>query len=147
FYQQSSPATVYVIDSHGWIYRYMHLKSVDPSVKLGERITIGQNVGRLGKEEGAGYYAHLHFDIKSRKPSGKWGVEDAYPFLWEAYRREYKPAIIAVARPHLLTPVGEPLTLDGSRSWSATGAISRYEWTFGDGGMATGPKVERTYDK
>jgi hypothetical protein len=116
-------------------------------VKLGERITIGQNVGRLGKEEGAGYYAHLHFDIKSRKPSGKWGVEDAYPFLWEAYQREYKPAIIAVARPHVLASVGESVTLDGSRSWSAAGEISRYEWIFGDGGMATGPKVERTYDK
>ena len=92
FYQQSSPATVYVVDAHGWIYRYTHLKSVDPAVRLGGRIKIGQPVGRVGKEEGAGYYAHLHFDIKSRKPSGKWGVEDAYAFLWEAYRREHKPA-------------------------------------------------------
>ena len=80
FYQQSSPATVYVVDAHGWIYRYTHLKSVDPAVRLGGRIKIGQPVGRVGKEEGAGYYAHLHFDIKSRKPSGKWGVEDAYAF-------------------------------------------------------------------
>jgi hypothetical protein len=145
FYQQSSYATVYVVDAHGWIYRYTHLKSVDPSVKLGERIAIGQNVGLLGKEEGAGYYAHLHFDIKSRKPSGRWGVEDAYAFLWEAYQREYKPAIIAVARPHHLTRVGDPVTLDGSRSWSAAGDISRYEWTFGDGGTASGSRVERKY--
>jgi hypothetical protein len=147
FYQQSSYATVYVVDAHGWIYRYTHLKSVDPSVKLGERIAIGQNVGRLGKEEGAGYCAHLHFDIKSRKPSGKWGVEDAYPFLWEAYQREYKSTIVAVARPHFLTKVGEPVTLDGSRSWSVTGEISRFEWTFGDGGTASGSKVERQYDQ
>jgi hypothetical protein len=147
FYQQSSYATVYVVDSHGWIYRYTHLKSVDPSVKLGERIKIGQPVGRLGKEEGAGYYAHLHFDIKSRKPSGKWGVEDAYAFLWEAYQREYKPAIIAVARPHLLAQAGDSVLLDGSRSWSASGKITRYEWTFGDGKMATGSQVERKYDK
>ena len=145
FYQQSSYATVYVVDAHGWIYRYTHLKSVDPSVKLGERIAVGKPVGRLGKEEGAGYYAHLHFDIKSRQPSGKWGVEDAYAFLWEAYQREYKPAIIAVARPHLLTRVGEPVTLDGSRSWSAAGEFSRYDWRFGDGGTAGASKVERTY--
>jgi hypothetical protein len=108
---------------------------------------MGQAVGRLGKEEGAGYYAHLHFDIKSRKPSGKWGVEDAYAFLWEAYQREYKPALIAVARPHLLTQVGETVTLDGSRSWSASGKITQYNWTFGDGNRANGPQVERTYDK
>jgi murein DD-endopeptidase MepM/ murein hydrolase activator NlpD len=126
FYQQSSYATVYVLDAHGWIFRYTHLKSIDKSVRLGERIKIGQSVGRLGKEEGAGYYAHLHFDIKSRKPSGKWGVEDAYAFLWEAYLREYKPGIIAVARPHLLTSVGESVTLDGSRSWSAAGKITLF---------------------
>jgi hypothetical protein len=147
FYQQSSYATVYVLDARGWIYRYTHLKSVDPSMRLGERIKIGQNVGRLGKEEGAGYYAHLHFDIKSRQPSGKWGVEDAYAFLWEAYQREYKPTILAVARPHLLTWVGESVTLDGTRSWSASGPITQYEWTFGDGKSALGSQIERKYDK
>src|SRR5262249_18676977 len=79
--------------------------------------------------------------------AGRGGIEGACAFLWEAYRREYKPAIIAVARPHLLTLVGEPVTLDGSRSWSAAGEISRFEWTFGDGGTASGSKVERKYDK
>jgi hypothetical protein len=147
FYQQSSYATVYVIDAHGWIYRYTHLKSVDPTLRLGARIKIGQPVGRVGKEEGAGYYAHLHFDIKSSKPAGKWGVEDAYAFLWEAYQREHKPAVIAVARPHLLTWAGESVTLDGSRSWSASGEISRYEWSFGDGKTASGSTVQRTYDR
>src|SRR4029077_11008413 len=126
FYQQSSYATVYVLDAHGWIYRYTHMKSIDPGVRLGERIKLGQVVGRVGKEEGAGYYAHLHFDIKSHKPSGKWGVEDAYAFLCGAPHREYHPAIIAVARPHPLTWVGEPVTLDGSRSWSASGKITQY---------------------
>ena len=37
--------------------------------------------------------------------------------------------------------------LDGSRSWSTTGKISQYEWTFGDGTAAIGSKVKRTYDK
>ena len=147
FYQQSSYATVYVLDAHGWIFRYTHLKSIDRSLRIGERIKIGQAVGRLGREEGAGYYAHLHFDIKSRKPSGKWGVEDAYAFLWETYLRQYKPPIIAVTRPHIVTWVGESVMLDGSRSWSATGKIPKYEWTFGDGTAAIGSKVQRTYDK
>ena len=107
FYQQSSYASVYVLDAHGWIYRYTHLKSIDRSLRIGERIKIGQAVGRLGREEGAGYYAHLHFDIKSRKPSGKWGVEDAYAFLWETYLRQYKPPIIAVA-PGILATAARP---------------------------------------
>jgi PKD repeat protein len=37
--------------------------------------------------------------------------------------------------------------LDGSRSWSRSGSIIRYEWTFGDGSKASGPIVTRTYGK
>lgn len=147
FYQQSSYATVYVVDAHGWIFRYTHMKSIDPSVHLGEMIKKGAPIGILGREEGAGYYSHLHFDIKSRKPSGKWGVEDAYPFLWEAYLREHRPAVIAVARPHILAREGDTVTLDGSRSWAESGKIDRYEWTFTNGETATGPQVPRRYEK
>ena len=58
---------------------------------------------------------------QGRQPSGKWGIQEGYAFLWEAYRREHKPQIIAVARPHHLIWAGEKVVLDGSRSWSADG--------------------------
>jgi hypothetical protein len=108
---------------------------------------MGQKIGVLGKEGGSGGWSHLHFDVKSKQLSGKWGVQDAYAFLWQAYQREHKPKIIAVARPHHLVAVGEKTTLDGSRSWSATGKIARYEWTFGDGGTAEGVTAQRTYPR
>jgi murein DD-endopeptidase MepM/ murein hydrolase activator NlpD len=138
---------VYVIDEHGWFYRYAHLQSIDPAVGPGERVKMGQKIGVLGKEGSSGGWAHLHFDIKAKQPSGKWGIQDAYPFLWEAYQREQKPPIIAVARPHHLIATGEKVTFDGSRSWSASGKITRYQWTFGDNSTAEGPTIERTYDK
>ena len=136
-----------MVDAHGWFYRYAHLQSIDPAIVPGARVKIGQKIGVLGKEGSSGGWAHLHFDIKAKQPSGKWGVQDAYPFLWEAYQREYKPPIIAVARPHHLVAAGETVTLDGSGSWSATGKIARYQWTFGDGSMAEGATVERKYEK
>ena len=37
--------------------------------------------------------------------------------------------------------------LDASRSWSRSGTIARYEWTFCDGSTASGPEIERTYDR
>jgi len=138
---------VYVIDAHGWFYRYAHLHSIDPAIQPGSRVKIGQKIGVLGKEGSSGGWAHLHFDIKAKQPSGKWGVQDAYPFLWEAYQRQYKPKIIAVARPHHLAAPGEKVTLDASRSWSADGKIASYQWTFSDGSTAQGATVERTYDK
>ncbi|MEZ5388089.1 MAG: PKD domain-containing protein [Prosthecobacter sp.] len=138
---------VYVLDARGWYYRYSHLHTIDPAIQIGSRVTMGQRIGLLGKEGASGGWTHLHFGIKSRQPSGKWGTEEAYAFAWEAYQRENKPAIIAVARPHHFIRVGETITLDGSKSWAASGQVKTYDWTFTDGTTAAGAKIERTYTK
>jgi len=138
--------TIWVQDERGWYHRYTHLYSFDPSVKLGGRVAIGQKIGTLGKEGGSGGWSHLHYEIISRQASGKLGTQEGYAFLWEAYRRQYKPHLIAVARPHQAVLVGMKATLDGSRSWSES-RIARYEWAFTDGEKAAGPRVEKAYSK
>ena len=137
---------VYVLDERGWYYRYSHLHTIDPAITMGSRVKMGQRIGILGKEGASGGWSHLHFGIKSRQPSGKWGTEEAYAFAWEAYQRENKPAVIAVARPHHFIRAGESITLDASKSWSSS-TIKSYEWTFTDGKTASGAKIERTYAK
>lgn len=138
---------VYLKDNRGWYYRYSHLKEFDPRIVPGRMIRKGDRIGLLGKEGASGGWSHLHFEIKSRQPSGKWGTQTAYPFLWEAYRRQYKPKLVAVARPHHLLFTGESATLDATRSWSASGKVAKYEWQFTDGTKAEGPTVERTYSE
>ena len=133
---------IYVVDGRGWYYRYSHLKTID--VELGQRVRMGERIGLLGKEGGSGGWSHLHFDIRSRQPSGEWGVQDAYAYAWQAYQQEAHPEILAVARPHELAAVGEQVTLDGRKSWS-TGQITDYRWTFTDGRTASGATVERVY--
>ncbi len=91
---------VYLLDARGWYYRYSHLHTIGPDVKPGAKVKMGQRIGLLGKEGGSGGWSHLHFDIFGRQPSGKWGVIEGYAFLWEAYLREQKPKLLAVARPH-----------------------------------------------
>ncbi|WP_395716680.1 PKD domain-containing protein [Prosthecobacter sp.] len=135
---------VYLLDERGWYYRYSHLHTIDPAIQMGTRVKMGQRIGILGKEGASGGWTHLHFGIKSRQPSGKWGTQEAYAFAWEAYQREHKPAIIAVARPHHFIRAGETITLDASKSWAAS-SIKSYHWTFTDGQTASGAKVERTY--
>jgi hypothetical protein len=137
----------YILDNRGWFHRYLHLKSFDPAVKLGERVKMGQKLGTLGKEGDSGGWAHLHYEILGLQPSGKWGAVEGYAFLWEAYVRESRAELIAVARPHHAVLIGEKVTLDASRSWSRDGKIARYEWTFTDGGQASGVQVEKTYSK
>lgn len=138
---------VYLLDDRGWYYRYSHLHTIDPAVQPGGRVRMGQRLGVLGKEGASGGWSHLHFGIKSRQPSGKWGTQEAYAFAWEAGVREQRPAVIAVARPHHFIRAGETVTLDASKSWAAAGRPERFDWTFTDGATAAGAKVRRTYAK
>lgn len=138
---------VYLRDARGWYYRYSHLHTIDPAIKVGATVKMGQRVGVLGKEGGSGGWSHLHFDITAKQPSGKWGIVEGYAFLWEAYLEEHKPKLLAVARPHQLAKVGDKVVLDASRSWTANAGKKSFDWTFTDGKAATGERVERTYDK
>lgn len=138
---------VYVLDRRGWYYRYSHLYVIDAAIRPGNQVRAGQRIGLLGKEGGSGGWAHLHFDIYCRQPSGKWGCQEAYAFAWEAYLRQYKPKVLAVARPHHVAYLGEKVLLDGSRSYSAAGKIAQFQWTFCDGSKAEGPQIERSYEK
>jgi hypothetical protein len=136
---------VYLLDDRGWYYRYSHLKAIEPAMHPGAPVRLGQKVGTLGKEGGSGGWSHLHFDITSRQASGLWGIQEGYAFLWETYHRESAPPLLAVARPHHFVYTGDKVRLDGAKSWSASGAITRYDWTFTDGSTQTGAVVERTY--
>lgn len=137
---------IVIMDDNGWVYRYSHLYSRDPAVYPGAKIDLGQQIAVLGKEGGSGGWAHLHFAVYYREPSGRWAVEDAYAYIWEAYVNQYKPPVIAVARPHHLAYTGESVMLDGRKSQSFTGEISSYEWTLSDGTVASAPVLEMKYD-
>ena len=136
---------VYVLDGRGWYYRYSHLYEIDAAIKPGASVVLGQRIGLLGKEGASGGWSHLHFDIKCRQPSGLWGTQEAYAFAWEAYVRQHALKLIAVVRPHVLARVDDSVTLDGRKSWSATGKINHYDWTFCDGTTASGSTIERSY--
>ena len=148
--QQGTPVAprydvVYLLDAQGWYYRYSHFHAIDEGIQPGVKVQAGQRLGLLGKEGGSGGWTHLHFDIFCRQPSGKWGCQEAFAFAWEAYRKQYDPKLVAVARPHHLAAVGETVTLDGGKSWSADGRIAGYQWTFSDGTRADGAQVARKY--
>jgi hypothetical protein len=129
-------------DERGWFYRYSHLKTIEPEIRPGARVRMGQKIGLLGKEGGSGGWSHLHFVINAMQPSGRYGIQEGYAFLWQAYRARYRPKVVAVARPHHLVWLGQMVELDGSKSH---GTGLRHEWTLTDGTTAEGAKVERTY--
>ena len=139
---------VYLRDPRGWYYRYSHFDSIDASVQVGDKVSIGQQIGVLGKEGGSGGWSHLHFELIRPQESGKYGSDSMYAFLHQVYQEKNNAPVIAVARPQILGFAGRPIRLDGSRSWSAAGRQGmKYEWTFDDGTKATGAKVEHVFAK
>ena len=138
---------VYLLDARGWYYRYSHLYEIHDKLLPGRLIEQGTDIGLVGKKGASGGWSHLHFEIKSRQPSGQWGTQAGYAFLWEAYRNQYKPVLVAAARRKRFLLAGEEATLDASKSWSSTGSIQSYEWLFSDGTQATGPMIRRNYSK
>ena len=137
---------IYLRDSRGWYYRYSHLFSFHSAIELGAEVKRGDPLGVLGKEGGSGGWSHLHFEIKSRQPSGEWGTEEGFAFLWEAYLRDFKPDVIAMARPHRYAKTSEEVMLDGSRSWVRDGKPA-YQWRLSDGRVVTTPRVAMRYAK
>ncbi len=138
---------IYLMDPRGWYYRYSHLHSFDPRIKLGDRIKMGTRLGLVGKEGGSGGWTHLHFEIKARQPSGRWGTQEGYAFLWQSYLKEHKPKILAVARPSYVAFTDQTVTFDGSKSWSAAGSIKKFAWTHPDGTKSVGARTSISYDK
>jgi hypothetical protein len=92
-------------------------------------------------------------------PGARWGTQEGYAYLLEAYLAEYDPPVVAIARPHAVCWTGDSVELDASRSyvrsWTARaahriGTESRmpdryYRWAFQGGGGASGAKVQRVY--
>ena len=138
---------VSVLDDRRWLVEYLHLDSTDPQIKLGERVKMGQKIGMIGKQGTSGGWVHLHFEIKNKENlTGTWNTEGAYAYVWEAFVSQYKPGMIAVARPHHLIWAGAEVTLDGSKSRSMKGVISSYDWTFNDGTTAKGAVQKKSYN-
>ena len=138
---------VYILDNRGWYYRYSHLEMIATPVIPGKHVKIGQRIGLIGKEGGSGGWSHLHFDINCRQPSGMWGTQNGYAFIWQAYQQQYNPEIIAVARPHHLVYTDETVQLEALKSWCRTGQIAKYEWTFCDGTKEKVDTVKRVYER
>ena len=137
-----------IVDERNWLYLYSHLDSTIPSIRPGDNIKKGQPLGLIGKKGGSGGIVHLHFGIFCKdEKTDEWVVEDAYPYLWEAYKNEYEPELEAIARPLQILLAGQTARLDGSKSMGIDYPIVSYEWYFGDGSKAVGAVHSKQYER
>ena len=84
----------------------------------------------------------------ARQPSGRWGTEEGYAFLWQAALREQQPEVVAVARP--ASPGAGRATRSRSTARARGAGRAGSLVTTGPsptGPTASGPRVERAYDR
>ncbi len=114
-------------------YFHMNVETILSGLTNGAVVVAGQTLGRTG----------MTWDgrrSQSRDPHLHWGLahgrEDlaSFPFILDAYLRDYADPVIAIAGGYHYSMPGESVELDASRSVARPGRrIVRYRWLLHDG--------------
>ncbi|MHC1769275.1 MAG: ADP-ribosylglycohydrolase family protein [Verrucomicrobiia bacterium] len=122
-------------------YFHMNLETVLPYHTNGAAVRTGDLLGRTGMtwagRKSQHNDPHLHWGVSVR------GAPVAsYPFVAEAYLRDYADPLLAVAGGYHYAIPGETVELDASRSLARPGRrIVRYQWRLHDGRDVEGPRA------
>src|SRR5690606_777034 len=72
----------------------------------------------------------------------------SYPYLMEAYFRDYDDQVLAIAGGYQFAMVDEEVVLDGSRSLSRKGdSIALWRWTLSDGKVVNSEQTRIKYNE
>jgi murein DD-endopeptidase MepM/ murein hydrolase activator NlpD len=155
--QSSNLLTIRSADGRAVSYCHMNSESIRPDLLAGMRVTAGEVLAKTGEtwdgRRSQDWDPHLHveFDDQGHGAQPGAGREDlysAYPFLIQAYLRDYPDPVLAVAGGTHYGLPGQTIQLDASRSVAREGdPIQDYTWVLSDGRVVAGARVEMRYDK
>lgn len=139
-----------LIITHGTDFSYrlshMNIGTIKPELTKGMAVKEQQllaKTGRtfLGKEKMGNPHLHVNFEYKGEAIS-------TYPYLVEAYFRDYPDNVLAIAGGYNYVMVGDEVELDATRSLARDGYhIKAYSWTLPDGEIIHTPKAKVRMDK
>ncbi|WP_145271464.1 PKD domain-containing protein [Tautonia plasticadhaerens] len=129
------------------LYAHMDIETIDPALVVGTEVEAGRVLGRTGMtRDGRKSQVrdhHLHVELQY----GRTNLS-TYPFLVEAYLRDYDDPSLAVAGGYHFGLPGQTIRLDGSRSLARQGReIAEHTWRLHDGREVHGPVAEVRYDR
>lgn len=129
------------------LYAHMNKETIDPRLTVGAEVKAGDVLAKTGMTWD-GYKSqkgdhHLHAGLLFE------GTEiSTYPFMAEAYMRDYDDEVLAVAGGYAYGLPGDTVHLDGSRSIVRDGQrITNCRWRLHDGREVEGFEADVTYDK
>jgi len=133
----------------GLKYQYAHMdtENVDPKFPEGTSVCAGDVLGKTGMtwsgRKSQTHDPHLHADFFLSDTQIA-----SYPFIVEAYLRDYPDPVLAVAGGYAFGLPGETIHLDGSRSIAREGeSISSHTWLLHDGRRVDAAELDVQYDR
>jgi murein DD-endopeptidase MepM/ murein hydrolase activator NlpD len=127
-------------------YAHMNIETIEPALTVGTTVRAGDTLGKTGMtwagRKSQTHDPHLHADFIL----GDTNI-GSYPFLAEAYLRDYSDAVLAVAGGYAFGLPGQTIRLDGSRSIAREGGnISDFTWRLHDGRQVNTAEIDVQYD-
>jgi murein DD-endopeptidase MepM/ murein hydrolase activator NlpD len=126
---------------------HMNTETFRPGHPVGTPVAAGTPLARTGmtwdgrKSQENDPHCHvelMHGDTKLA----------SFPYLTEAYLRDYPDPVLAVAGGYAFTVAGRAVVLDGSRSLARSGRrAGRHTWKLHDGRVVAGARVTVPYDR
>ncbi len=128
-------------------FGHMNIEFIPKTLTEGVAVAAGATLGRTGSTWGGRKAQrndpHLHVGFHWKNV-----CISPYPFLIEAYFRDYADAIVPNAGGYLFTTPGRPVTLDASRSLARPGRrIVSHVWHLQDGRTVEAPVTETVYER
>jgi hypothetical protein len=124
---------------------HMNTESLNPAFPAGSPVTAGTHLAKTGmtwdgrKSQHNDPHCHIELLIDSTKMA-------TFPYLMEAYFRDYPDEVLAIAGGYRFTLPGKAITLDAGRSLTRPGAqIASYEWKLHNGETSNNPIIAIAY--
>lgn len=122
-------------------YYHMNLDTILPGLTNGAAVVAGQVLGRTGMtwagKRSQDSDPHLHWGIKAEGRS-----LGSFPFLLEAYLRDYPDSVLAMAGGYHYASPGDTVSLDASRTVARPGRrVVRFKWLLHDGREVEGAQA------
>lgn len=128
-------------------YAHMDIENVDPKFTEGTNVCAGDLLGKTGmtwsgrKSQTHDHHLHADFFLGDTQIA-------SYPFIVEAYLRDYTDPVLAVAGGYAFGLPGGTIHLDGLRSIARKGErISSYTWLLHDDRRVNAAECDAHYDR
>jgi len=122
-------------------YYHMNLDMISAALTNGSEVIAGQVMGRTGMtwagRRSQDNDPHLHWGVSQ---NGR--VLGSFPYLLEAYLRDYPDSVLAMAGGYQYAMPGDFVRLDASRTVARPGRrVVQYRWILHDGREVEGERV------